>query len=188
MNGDLQLKLQAWVDGELAGDEARRVESMVAADPDAASLVSELRMTRSVLAGNEPQREVPASREFYWSRIRHEIERGERGERGEPGKAQGTPAPAGLASLWNAFRRGLVPISGLALVVLVAALSVRYFGPASLEDAVEMIEVENLSEKMSSMSYRSHADKMFVVYVYSKDQPASEEDASSESLDDLLFQ
>lgn len=178
MNGDLQLKLQSWVDGELAGDEARRVESMVAENPAAAALAAELRMTRAFLADNEVARTVSDSREFYWSRIRREIERAE----------APVAAPAAAASFWGAFRRFMVPASGLALVMLVAALSVKYFSPATLEDAVQMIEVEDLSEEMGSASYRSHAGNMFVVFVYSKDQAVAEEESQPESLDDLLFQ
>jgi anti-sigma factor RsiW len=184
MNGDLQLKLQAWVDGELASDEARRVESLVASDREAAALVSELRTTRTILSGNEAERMVPASRDFYWSQIRREIERAE-------AQSATATSPRGRAPhFWNAFRRMLVPTAGLGLVVCMAALSVKYFGPSTLEDAVQMIEVENLSEDMSSMSYRSHADKMFVVYVYSKEQTvaATDDDSGSESMDDLLFQ
>ncbi len=180
MNGELQLKLQAWVDGELTGDDARRMEALVAGDREAASLAGELRMTRTFLTQNEPERAVPASREFYWSQIRRGIERGD--------VAESVPvAPEGMDVFWGALRRFMVPASGLALVMLVAALSVKYFSPTSLEEAVQMIEVENLSEDMSSISYRSHADKMFVVYVYSKDQPVADE-VESESVDELLFQ
>src|SRR5262245_49887199 len=131
MNGDLQLRLLAWVDGELTGEDAGRMETLVAADREAAALASELRTTRTWLSGNEAERTVPASREFYWSRIRREIEQGET-------RSAVTPAKP---SFWSALRRVMVPASGLALVVLVAALSVKYFGPASLEDAVQMIEV-----------------------------------------------
>lgn len=177
MNGDLQLKLQAWVDGELSGDEARRIESMVAGDKEAAALAGELRVTRSYLLGNESEARVPESREFYWSKIRRGIELAEAEAR--------VPAPS--PSIWAAMRRFMVPASGLALVMLVAALSVKYFGPSSLEDAaLQLVEVENLSEEMGSISYRSQADKMFVVYVYSKDQV--EDESQTEPLDDLFFQ
>ena len=177
MNGDVQLKLQAWVDGEISADEARQLEGLVATNPEAAALAGELRMTRGFLQGNELSRSVADTREFYWNQIRREIDRTE------------APTPASSqGGFWAGLRRMLVPASGLALVVLVAGLSVKYFGPTSLEDAVQMIEVENLSEEMASISYRSHADKMFVVYVYSKDQASAGEDASSESLDDMLFQ
>jgi anti-sigma factor RsiW len=181
MNGDLLLKVQAWVDGELPADEARQVESLVATDQQAAALAGELRLTRSFLRGNELEAKVPDSPEFYWSQIRRAIERAETAD-AAPG-----PQVAGI-SLWTALRRFMVPASGLALVMLVAALSVKYFGPTSLEDATpQLVEVENLSEEMGSISYRSQADKMFVVYVYAKDQDLAEDDSQADGLDDLLF-
>ncbi len=179
MNGELQLKLQAWVDGELTADDSRAVQAMVSSDPEAAAMAAELKTTRSWVAANEPARAVPASREFYWSQIRRSIEQAERSE---------TVSSAGGVSVFlAALRRFMIPASGLALVMLVAALSVKFFSPTSLEEAVQMIEVENLSDDMSSISYRSHADKMFVVYVYAKDQSAPAEEGESESVDDLLF-
>lgn len=179
MNGDLQLRVQAWLDNELSGEQAREVERLVASDADAAALAAELRLTRGFLLGNEAVRETPASRDFYWSGIRRGIERGEvAGLRHSNG-----------ASWWAALRRFMVPASGMALVMLLAALSVRFFGPASLEDAaLQMVEVENLSEEMGSISYRSQSDNMFVVYLYSKEQAPVEEDADTEPLEDLLFQ
>lgn len=179
MNGDLQLKLQAWVDGELSGDDARRVEALVAGNKEAAALAGELRMTRSFLSGNETTVDVPESREFYWSKIRREIERQE----------SAVTSSGGGASIWNALRRFMVPASGLALVMVLAALSVKYFAPTSFEDAAaQLVEVENLTDEMGSIAYRSQADNMFVVYLYAKDQGPVEEETEAVPLDDFLFQ
>ena len=179
MNGDLILKLQAWVDGELPGDEARQVEALVAANKEAAALANELRTTCGYLRGNETAAPVPDSPEFYWSKIRRGIERLEAAE----------PVEAARPSVWSAFRRFMVPASGLALVMIVGALSIKYSGPASIESQIDqMVEVENLSEDMSSMSYRSQSDNMFVVFLYSKDQGKAEEETPFDPLDDLLFQ
>jgi len=178
MNGDLMLKVQAWVDGELPGEEARQVEMLVSSNKEAAALVSELRMTRGFLQGNETALKVPDSPEFYWSKIRREIERLDAAE-----PATSTP------SFWAAFRRFMVPASGLALVMVVAILSVKYFAPTSIENQIDqMVEVENLSEEMSSMSFRSQTDNMFVVYLYSKDQGKAEDESQFDPLDDLLFE
>jgi anti-sigma factor RsiW len=178
MNGDLILKLQAWVDGELPGEEARQVESLVSSNQEAAALANELRTTCGFLRGNELAVPVPDSPEFYWSKIRREIERLDAVE-----PAAATP------SFWAAFRRFMVPASGLALVMIVAALSVKYFAPTSFENQIDqMVEVENLSEEMGSMSYRSQTDNMFVVYLYSKDQGKAEDEIPLDPLDDLLFQ
>src|SRR5262245_57053785 len=98
MNGDLMLKLQAWVDGELPGDEARQVEALVSDNQEAAALANELRTTRGYVRGNELAMPVPDSPEFYWSKIRRGIERAETAE----------PANA-TSSIWTAFRRFMVP-------------------------------------------------------------------------------
>jgi anti-sigma factor RsiW len=179
MNGDLKLKLQAWVDGELTGAEAHQVEALVAKDAQAAAVVGELRITRAFLADNELAVPVPATREFYWSQIRRGIEQAERA---------GSATPA-TSSFWSALRRFMVPASGLAMVMLLAALSVKYFGSDSLEDAAtQMVEVENLSDDMSSISYRSQAENLFVVYVYSKDTTGGTTEETPAPLSDLLFQ
>jgi anti-sigma factor RsiW len=182
MNGDLKLKLQAWVDGELPGDEVRQVESLVSKDRDAAALANEIRMTRGFLHGNELEVRVPESPEFYWSKIRRGIEQAD--------AADPVASAAPASYFWAALRRFMVPASGLALVMIVAALSVKYFSPDSLEDAAlqQMVEVENLSEEMGSISYRSQADKMFVVYLYAKDQGTVEDETQADPLDELLFQ
>jgi anti-sigma factor RsiW len=178
MNGDLILKLQAWVDGELPGEEARQVEALVSGNKEAAALASELRNTRGYLRGNELTVPVPESPEFYWSKIRRQIERLDAVE-----PATSTP------SFWSAFRRFMVPASGLALVMVVAALSVKYVAPDSFENQIDqMVEVENLSEEMSSMDFRSQVGNMFVVVLRSKDQSNPEDESQFDPLDDLLFQ
>src|SRR5262245_49184294 len=109
MNEDQLLQLQAWMDGELPAEEARRVEALLRTSPEAEALASELRMTKGFLAGNEPEAKVPETRDFYWSKIRREIERT---EAAESAAASPAPAPAWLLS----WRRFLAPLSGLAMV------------------------------------------------------------------------
>lgn len=181
MNRETQLKLQAWMDGELPESEARQMEDHVGGSQEAGALVAELRMTQGFLVGNETERTVPESRDFYWSKIRREIERQE---------VEATPAPAASSgSLWAGLRRFMAPLSGFALVMLVAFVSVKFLNPASVEDAAsQLVEVENLSEDMGSISYRSQADNMFVVYLYPKDRPAVSDETDMDSIDELLFQ
>src|SRR6185295_13039907 len=98
MNDEAQLKLQAWVDGELTAKDAAEVSAWVANDNAAKSLADELRMAKTVLAGNEPEYAVPASREFYWSAIERQISREE-------------VKPAAVASGWVLqWRRWLAPV------------------------------------------------------------------------------
>ena len=69
MKNDLELKLQAWLDGELSGPEGLRLSREIAGDADATRLVEELRSVKSALAGAETPLTIPESREFYWSKI-----------------------------------------------------------------------------------------------------------------------
>ena len=184
MNGDLMLKLQAWVDGELPGEEARQVEVLVSGNKEAAALASELRMTRGFLRGNELDLMLPEGSDFYWSKIRREIERADAAGQ----TAASAPAAAG-SPLWAALRRFMVPASGMALVMVLAVLSGKYFAPSTFESQIDqMVEVENLSEEMSSMDFRSQTGNMFVVVLRSKEQSNPEEEAQFDPLDDLFFQ
>jgi anti-sigma factor RsiW len=111
-----QLKLQAYLDGELSESEARKVTEWLGRDREAAALLNELRQTHDALAGFEEGMRLPESREFYWSRIQREILR------------QEAPAPAQAAVPWLiGLRRMLVPLSGVALVVLAGLLASNVF-------------------------------------------------------------
>ena len=64
MNQELALKYQAFVDGELSESEARRVAQSLETDAAARALVAELRNSKAILTGNEPEVTLPESREF----------------------------------------------------------------------------------------------------------------------------
>jgi len=78
MNEEQQLRLQAFVDGELPERETREVAAWIGSDPAAAGLVAELKTVRDALITPEPAVTVPESREFYWSKIARDIETLER--------------------------------------------------------------------------------------------------------------
>ncbi len=177
MNLEQQLELQAWVDGELSSADANRVAQFVGANAEASALVAELRMTKSCLVGNEPEVKLPESGDFYWSKIRREIERTERAE----------PEAATLSWAF-AWRRLIAPLAGVAALVLIAVVSLNQFQQPLVDDSAKnLVEVENLSEDIGSISYKSQAENMFVVYVYKKDYE-SESNLKSESIDDGFFQ
>ncbi|HEV2209556.1 MAG TPA: hypothetical protein VG167_12325 [Verrucomicrobiae bacterium] len=112
MNYDAQLKLQAYLDGELSEADARQLADRLAEDPEQAALAGELRQTHNALAGFEEGMKLSESRDFYWSKIRREIERrGPETERRESGGA------------WGAWlRRLLMPATGLALLIAAVLL------------------------------------------------------------------
>ena len=109
MDYEVQLKLQAYLDGELSEAEARDIGNLLAKDREAVALQNELRNTRQALSGFEVGTELPESREFFWSKIRREI------ERLEPATAkESSPAP----SLLTAWRRFLMPAGAIAALAL----------------------------------------------------------------------
>jgi anti-sigma factor RsiW len=107
MENDAQLKLQAYLDGELPESEAREVANWLARDKEAVALHAELRNTRQALVGFEIGVALPESREFFWSKVEREIQRLEK------------PAPERPKPSWfSAWRRLLVPAAALAALVL----------------------------------------------------------------------
>ena len=114
MDIESELKLQAYLDGELPEAEARAVKVWLDKEPGAAELLAELRQTGVALAGFESAIRVPESREFYWSKIAREIERLERVE------PRNTEVP------WLVrLQRMLMPATALALLVMGGLMALR---------------------------------------------------------------
>jgi anti-sigma factor RsiW len=124
-----QLKIQAYLDGELPEAEVSVVARRLAHDLPASALLTELRQTREALAGNELRPVLPESREFYWSKIQREIQR------------QETPAAAAASrlSLAALLYRLLAPASAMAMLALAALIATGQFHPrgASPETALD---------------------------------------------------
>jgi len=172
MSTELEFKLQAFLDGELSEREAREVAAAIEADPEARRLFSELKTTSGVLRENEPQLTVPESREFYWSKIEKAIERAE-------------PEPvAPILSLWMGLRRFMVPAAGVALVLILGIASFN----KSTDPLSHLAEVENLSEHMSSFSFRSQSHNMFVVWLHENSDHQVPGDAEATELEDEIIQ
>jgi len=125
---EAQLKLQAFLDGELPEPEAREVANSLARDQDAVALLGELRNTRKALMGFEAGIKVPESREFYWSKIQREIQRQE----------VLSPEPVEEVPLIARLRRLLLPAAGIALLAVagIFALQSSSTGWASRETAL----------------------------------------------------
>ena len=110
MNLEQQLKLQAFLDGELPENEAREILAWTQRDSAAAGLLAELRNTRAALAKAGPHLSVPETREFFWSKIEREIQRLE---------PRTISAPE--VSIFTMLRRWLLPaaaVAGLAIAGL----------------------------------------------------------------------
>ncbi len=162
MNTNQQLEIQAYVDGQLAAADARRVELQLADDPAGAALAAELRLVRDTVRRGEPVMAVPETREFYFSQIQRRIEAEEK-------VAARIPAPAPFD--W--FRRLLLPVAGVAAVAVVAALSLRTapYVPGEMVIA---------SEEMGAITFRSEQNQLTVVYLFDKSS-ADSTDATSEA-------
>jgi anti-sigma-K factor RskA len=128
-----QLKLQAYLDGELPEREMRSIADRLARDQDAVALVTELRQTREALSGFEQGVQLPESREFYWSKIQREIQRQE-----GPARESAKPNPLVAGLRW-----WLRPAMAFALVTVLGLVLTKEFWPVgsshpavtSLEDA-----------------------------------------------------
>lgn len=112
MDQNLQLKIQAFLDGELAESEAREVAALIAADAGAAALHRELKQTRGALAGFESDIKVPETREFYWSRINREIS-----------KLEPVAPTQAAPTFWRMLAGWLKPLGAVAAVALVGLLA-----------------------------------------------------------------
>jgi len=117
MTTEQQLKLQAFLDGELPEGEARDVAALIARDPEAAKLHAELKNTRQALKGADAGMTLPESREFFWSKIKREI------ERAAP-VAEPEPEPV---SVFVTLRRLFVPLSAVAALVIIGVIATKQF-------------------------------------------------------------
>ena len=149
MNQDFQLKLQAYLDGELTERETREVEAALAGDAEARALLTELRNTSGALAVFAAELKLPETPEFFWSKVQREIQRQDR---------TAVTRSAGLP--W--WRRILVPAGSLAALVLVGLIGFKSFGPAN--DAQEAA-VETFLTDAGAMTYRDQVEGMTVVWL-----------------------
>lgn len=171
MKKEQQLRVQSYLDGELSERQARKLQAGLGEDKEAQAILSELAMAKTILVGNEPERLLSETREFYWCKIQREIERGERLE---------VPAHSGFLFAW---RRLLAPVAGVALVALLAVSTFRFNDVAKIDPyESHLAEIENLSEYSGSFSYRSQSENMFVVWVYDRTEEASSEPELSDEV------
>jgi anti-sigma factor RsiW len=148
MNEELQIKVQALLDGELPEAGAREVLSLIARDPDAAALHTELKNTRQALAKYDRHVLVPEFREFYWSKIQREI------ERLEPVRPARRSWP-----VWAWLRRSLIPATALCAVV-VAILVLLPSGARGPE-----AEQRTAMTDTGALTYRDYASGTTLVWL-----------------------
>ena len=159
MNAEQELKVQAWVDGELPDRDIRDVARLVESDLQAGSLVNELRMTKGMFSGNETTPTLPEGREFFWSKIQRDIQRIETAE----------PKRLHVLDWILSWRRFAGPISGMALIAFMSVVSLNIARQGKAAASNRPVEVENLCEEVGSIAYKSQSDNMFVVYLYNRE-------------------
>jgi hypothetical protein len=155
MNTELELKIQACVDNELSPAEARRVMDHVRQDPEARRLFDLLADTSRLVSENEPEHQLPESREFYWSKIEREISRS---SPEKPGSAE-LSAPA-----WSRWWKLLAIAGGaVALVALMSLPGLKRSSLARIDHGLQ--EIESPLDEVSAITFHSESANMTVVWV-----------------------
>jgi anti-sigma factor RsiW len=157
MKEETELKLLAYVDGELPQNEAAEVESLLKENVMAADLVAELRWSGAAVGGNESAVPVPEGREFYWSKISRAIDAAERQSERE--------AASGAAEPW--WRRMLIPVAGLAAVALVLSIGGRFpqGGSANQSGSPVVSASEPVWEDANVYEFYDEKERMSVIWV-----------------------
>jgi anti-sigma factor RsiW len=166
MDSESQLKLQSFLDGELAESEAAEVARWLAQDQEAASLLLEMRNTRASLVGYDKALQLPESREFYWSKIERQITRLQ---------PESTAAPA--VPFWSNFSRLLKRAGAGAAVAAVALIAAGQFG--WFEGSVVPAAESSLADT-SAFSYRDESTRTTLVWF---SYPAEEEETAAQPAD-----
>jgi len=170
MDFDKQLKLQAYLDGELPEGERRAVESSLAQDAEAAALLAEFRHTNAALGTFESELKLPESREFFWSKIERELRRQEVVPRRE----------TQLSWLWwVGWRRFLVPVGAVAaLALLLVSLRTNHPGGGTGSGIVATFADDK------AFTYRDQTQGTTLVWLSYAADDKSKEGASEEAIQD----
>jgi len=150
MNQEQQLKLQAFLDGELPGREAREILAWSQRDREAAALLAELRNTRQALAKSEPHLSLPESRDFFWSKIEREIQR-----------LEPHPVAAPEPSVLTALRRWLFPmvaVSALVLAAVIAHFNAPILAPTAGVTTVADADAPNVETTLANSDATTYRD------------------------------
>jgi anti-sigma factor RsiW len=155
MDAESQLKLQAYLDGELSANESAQVADWAARDDEARLLMAEFKHTKAALSGHETGVKLPEPREFYWSRIEREIQRQ---------TAPGPEISPGLAGWLFWLQRHLVSTgAGAALACLLMVLLVH-----SGRSGSQLGEIELASDEMGAYTFRNQSEKLTMVWLYDR--------------------
>ncbi|HWQ92462.1 MAG TPA: hypothetical protein VN673_12390 [Clostridia bacterium] len=168
MDYESQLKLQAYLDGELSEDQASEVANWLARDKEAVALLTELRQSRQAFGRFQSTLRLPESGDFFWSKIRREI------ELSEPESAPAVPQ----ISLFQKLRRFLVPAGALAVLTIAGIIVTRDAGVAISTGEGEVGEMA-LADS-GAFTYRDYSAGTTLVWLsYPAEKEIADEDAST---------
>mgnify|MGYP001365550468 CR=1 FL=1 len=130
MKQEDRLNIQAWLDGEIAPQNAAQITDLVEANPTAQAVAEELKAVECALKIGEKPVYLDETRDFYWGQIERQINAEE-------------PMPAAvehprLVSEGSSLMRWLIPVGSLAAI---SALMIN-FGNVNLADPVQPIVEE----------------------------------------------
>ena len=151
---EIELKVQALVDGELTGREAEELRARLESDAGLRALHARLTAVRGVMAGAELPRTLPESGDCHWSQISPAIGRGER-------EARRLAKPATRA---NWLLRWVMSLAGVACLVLVLSLQ-----QTTMPDLNILLggdhELELTDDEIDVMTFNTGDDTMSIVWL-----------------------
>jgi anti-sigma factor RsiW len=168
MNHEFELKIQAWLDGEMSDQEAARIADLVANDPKAGALALELGTIRTAMAGNELLAPLPETREFHWSKIARQIE------------SETSVAPGREGVSWAArWRKFVLPLGGVAALACTFALVLQQMRQPTFD------EISATNQGMDAITFHDQSAGMTVVWLQDNSQSTdAAQPAKKAALDD----
>lgn len=156
MSENEQLKLQAYLDGELPAKERGEVARRLDTSGEARALLAELQHARGAVRGNELKRTLDCTRELYWNGIAQAIEAAE--ARRERSREHG---------VFGWLRHHLAQIAGAAAgIALVAFTFTMTTKPSEPDSTWEVLDPDT-----AMVNYRDFENGITVVMLYDQSTP-----------------
>lgn len=163
MTEEQELKLQALLDGELAGAGKSAAEQWLENTPAARALYAELEMVRDAVRHNEVERTLDCGREFYWNSIERAI------------TAEPATEPVGGLSILGWLRSNFAAVSAAAALVVVAFVALspdRSLPPRAMETEAEMVW-ETAHADTGWITFQNHETGFSLVWLVDRTQQDS---------------
>ena len=156
---NIELKIQALVDDELTELEAGQLREQIESDPELKIVHERLMQIRDLISENEVPYALPATGDFYWTKIVQCIDK----------KELSNHPPNGFLTEIKPLFRWLAPLLGCVSVVLFLVVQ----QPADPDLGIVLNsdhELELTSDEIDVMTFNSDDDSMSIVWLdYSMD-------------------